>query len=220
MGHFEARMTQTVGRLVLVRHGQSTDNELNLFSGWRDPGLTERGMAEARAAGLQLKAHGFRFDAAFTSKLNRARHSLALMLDEMGETGLPVFEAEALNERDYGDLSGLNKEGAVAVWGREQVHLWRKSYRAIPPGGESLAMTAERTVPFCTQDIVPRLETGQQILVVAHGNSLRSIVKHLDGLSDDDVLTVHIATSQVLIYSIGAGGAVTGKTSFLAPSAG
>jgi 2,3-bisphosphoglycerate-dependent phosphoglycerate mutase len=213
-------MTQGEGRLVLVRHGQSLDNELNLFSGWRDPELTARGIAEARAAGLKLKEKGFRFNAAFTSKLNRARHSLIHMLEEMGETSLPVFEAEALNERDYGELSGLNKEGAVAVWGREQVHLWRKSYRAVPPGGESLAMTAGRTVPFCTQEIVPRIAAGEHILVVAHGNSLRSIVKHLDGLSDDDVTGVHIATSEVLIYTIAAGGVITGKTSFLAPSGG
>ncbi|MGD0635701.1 MAG: 2,3-bisphosphoglycerate-dependent phosphoglycerate mutase [Beijerinckiaceae bacterium] len=212
-------MTKREGRLVLVRHGQSLDNELNLFSGWRDPELTARGIAEARAAGLKLKEQGFRFDAAFTSKLNRARHSLKHMLDEMGETSLPVFEAEALNERDYGELSGLNKEGAVAIWGREQVHLWRKSYRAVPPGGESLAMTAIRTVPFCAQEIVPRIEAGQNILVVAHGNSLRSIVKHLDRLSDDDVPSVHIATSEVLIYTMAAGGVITGKTSFLAPSA-
>jgi 2,3-bisphosphoglycerate-dependent phosphoglycerate mutase len=218
MGHFEARMTQKDGRLVLVRHGQSTDNELNLFSGWRDPALTARGIGEARAAGRKLREHGFRFDAAFTSKLDRARRSLTLMLEELDETSLPVFEAEALNERDYGELSGLHKDGAVEVWGREQVYLWRKSYQAVPPGGESLAMTAERTVPFCAREIVPRIKAGQQVLVVAHGNSLRSIVKNIDGLSDDDVVTVHIATSQILIYSIGTDGAVTGKTSFLAPS--
>jgi 2,3-bisphosphoglycerate-dependent phosphoglycerate mutase len=211
-------MTNREGRLVLVRHGQSLDNELNLFSGWRDPDLTPRGVAEARAAGLKLKEQGFRFEAAFTSKLNRARNSLKHILAELGETSLPVFEAEALNERDYGELSGLNKEGAVAVWGREQVHLWRKSYRAVPPGGESLAMTAERTVPYCMSEIVPRVESGQNILVVAHGNSLRSVVKHLDRLSDDDVPSVHIATSQVLIYTVAAGGGVTSKTSFLAPS--
>jgi 2,3-bisphosphoglycerate-dependent phosphoglycerate mutase len=208
-------MTPAEGLLVLVRHGESTDNELNLFSGWRDPELTEKGVMEARSAGLTLKAQGLRFEAAFTSMLSRARRSLELMLGEMGQTDLPITATPDLNERDYGELSGLNKEGARAIWGSEQVRLWRKSYDAVPPGGESLAMTAARALPFCREAIDPRLRRGENILVVAHGNSLRSIVKDLDGLSVGAVETVHIATSQILTYAIGADGRVIQKASML-----
>jgi 2,3-bisphosphoglycerate-dependent phosphoglycerate mutase len=208
-------MSMREGLLVLVRHGQSTDNEFNLFSGWRDVALTAQGVAEARGAGLMLRRHGFRFDAAFTSTLSRAQRSLDLMLGEMGAQGLPIIASAALNERDYGELSGLNKEEARAVWGSEQVHLWRKSYDAIPPGGESLAMTEARTLPFRRTVIDPRVRNGEHILVVAHGNSLRSIVKDLDGLSADELETVHIATSQILAYVIGADGAVVKKDSML-----
>jgi 2,3-bisphosphoglycerate-dependent phosphoglycerate mutase len=208
-------MTPAEGLLVLVRHGESTDNELNLFSGWRDVPLTEKGVLEARNAGLTLKAQAFRFDAAFTSMLSRARRSLDLMLAEMGNPALPVTATPTLNERDYGELSGLNKEGARAIWGSEQVRLWRKSYNAIPPGGESLAMTAARALPFCRAVLDPRLKRGEHILVVAHGNSLRAIVKDLDGLSDDEVESVHIATSQILTYAIDADGQVVKKTSML-----
>ena len=193
-------MTSAQGLLVLVRHGESTDNEANLFSGWRDPALTAKGVREAHNAGLMLKAQGFRFDAAFTSTLSRAQRSLDLMLVAMECPSLPIIATPALNERDYGELSGLNKEGARAIWGSEQVHLWRKSYDAVPPGGESLAMTAARAVPFCRDVIDPRLRRGEHILVVAHGNSLRSIVKNLDGVSDADIETVHIATCQILAY--------------------
>lgn len=206
-------MTPVGGLLVLVRHGESTDNELNLFSGWRDVALTDKGVMEARNAGLALK--GLRFDAAFTSTLSRARRSLELMLAEMGNIDLPVIATPALNERDYGELSGLNKEGARAIWGSEQVHLWRKSYDAIPPSGESLAMTAARAVPFCREVIDPRLKRGEHILVVAHGNSLRSIIKDLDGLSDDDVESVHIATCQIITYAVSPDGHAAKKTSVL-----
>ena len=195
-------MTRPAGLLVLVRHGQSTDNELNLFSGWRDPPLTARGVEEAREAGRRLKELGLGFDVAFTSLLERARHTLTLMLVEMDQSGLPTIRSEALNERDYGDLSGLNKEEARSVWGSEQVHLWRKSYDAVPPGGESLAMTAARMLPFWQREIDPRVLRGERVLVVAHGNSLRSIVKHLDGLAGDDIVGVHIATSEILAYSM------------------
>lgn len=209
-------MTGNGGLLVLARHGQSTDNALNLFSGWRDPGLTPLGIREAQAAGRLLKQQNRAFTAAFTSTLSRARRSLALMLAEMGTPDLTVLESAALNERDYGELSGLDKEGARAMFGADQVHLWRKSYFAVPPGGESLAMTADRTLPFCATNIFPRIARGETILVVAHGNSLRSIVKHLDGTSDGDIETVHIATSEILTYQINAAGAVTNKISSLA----
>jgi 2,3-bisphosphoglycerate-dependent phosphoglycerate mutase len=211
-------MTSGEGLLVLVRHGQSTDNEHNLFSGWRDPDLTSQGVAEARAAGFKLREEALRFDVAFTSVLTRARRSFELMRDALGQHDLAVHASAALNERDYGELSGLNKEEAREVWGSEQVHLWRKSYRAVPPAGESLAMTAERTVPFYRRDLEPRLKAGGHVLVVAHGNSLRSIVKYLDQLTDDDVVSVHIATSQILIYRIAEDGTVLSKRSILATS--
>lgn len=198
---------------MLVRHGQSTDNELNLFSGWRDPELTARGVEEARRAGLQLKDQDLRFDAAFTSRLRRAHRTLALMLDVIGQSDLPIVANEALNERHYGELSGLNKEQARSVWGSEQVYLWRKSYQAVPPGGESLAMTAARTIPFFQQKVFPRMMDGESVLVVAHGNSLRSVVMHLDGLSDGDVVGLHIATSETLVYGVGADGGIGRRAS-------
>ena len=132
--------------LVLVRHGQSEWNLKNLFTGWRDPDLTEQGVAEARAAGRKLKAQGLRFDVGFTSALVRAQHSLDLMLEELGQADLPVFKDQALNERDYGDLVGLNKDDVRAKWGAEQVHIWRRSYDVAPPGGESLKDTAARVL--------------------------------------------------------------------------
>lgn len=211
-------MTPGEGSLVLVRHGESTDNELNLFSGWRDVDLTARGVEEARAAGHKLRALGFRFDLAYTSTLRRARRSFELMRETLGQPTLPVKADEALNERHYGELSGLNKDGARAIWGAEQVHRWRKSYDAVPPGGESLAMTAERTMPYCRNEIDPQVMAGAHVLVVAHGNSLRSIVKHLDHLGDEEVVSVHIATSQILVYRMDERGQITGKTSFVVQS--
>ena len=141
--------------LVLVRHGQSEWNLKNLFTGWKDPDLTEKGVAEAREAGRKLKAQGLTFDVAFTSALTRAQHTLNLALTEMGQTGIPVTKNLALNERDYGDLSGLNKDDARAKWGEEQVHVWRRSYDEPPPGGESLKDTLARTLPYYVQEILP-----------------------------------------------------------------
>ena len=204
-------MTGESGLLVLVRHGQSTDNALNLFSGWRDPPLTEVGVQEAKQAGAAIAECGLRFEAAFTSLLGRARATLDFVLAAIGQTGLPVTASAALNERDYGELSGLNKEEARGVWGSQQVHLWRKSYDAVPPGGESLAMTAARTLPYLRETIYPRLRRGESVLVVAHGNSLRSIVCELDRLSPGEVEGLHIATSQVMIYRIDPDGAVLEK---------
>jgi 2,3-bisphosphoglycerate-dependent phosphoglycerate mutase len=202
--------------LVLVRHGQSEDNELNLFSGWRNPDLTSRGIAEARAAGRKLMELGFHFDLAFTSELRRAQQTLALLLSELGQADLAVRADRALNERDYGELSGLNKAEARTRWSAEQVHLWRKSYDAVPPGGESLAMTAERTAPFYERQIAPGVREGSRILVVAHGNSLRSVVMYLDRLSAEEVVNVHIATGEILIYRFDERGKVMSKSSVLA----
>src|SRR5271167_1727878 len=173
--------------LVLVRHGQSEWNLKNLFTGWRDVGLTENGVGEARTAGRKLKAQNIRFDVAFTSALVRAQHSLDLMLEEIGQTGIAVFKDQALNERDYGDLSGLNKDDARAKWSAEQVHIWRRSYDIAPPGGESLRDTAARVLPYYVQEILPRVLRGEQVLVSAHGNSLRALVMVLDKHSTESI---------------------------------
>ncbi|MEM7566400.1 MAG: 2,3-bisphosphoglycerate-dependent phosphoglycerate mutase [Pseudomonadota bacterium] len=185
--------------LVLVRHGQSEWNAKNLFTGWRDPGLTETGVEEARAAGRSLKAMGLGFDVAYTSALQRAQKTLDLMLEEMGIT-LPITRDERLNERDYGDLAGLNKDDAREKWGEEQVHIWRRSYDTPPPGGESLKMTAERVLPYFEETIRPEVMSGKRVLVAAHGNSLRALVMQLDGLSGEDIVKREIATGVPLIY--------------------
>ena len=190
--------------LVLVRHGQSDWNLKNLFTGWRDVGLTEKGIAEARAAGKRLKAQGLRFDVAFTSALVRAQRTLDLVLEEMGETNITIFKDQALNERDYGDLSGLNKDDARKKWGEEQVHSWRRSYDVAPPGGESLKDTAARVLPYYIQDILPRVLRGDNVIVVAHGNSLRALVMVLECLSPEKIVGREIATGVPLIYRLNA----------------
>jgi 2,3-bisphosphoglycerate-dependent phosphoglycerate mutase len=198
--------------LVLVRHGESEWNRKNLFTGWRDVDLTEKGIAEARAAGRKLKAQGLRFDLAFTSALIRARHSLDLILEEMEQSGsIPVLRDLALNERDYGELSGLNKDDARAKWGAEQVHVWRRSYDVAPPGGESLKDTAARVLPYYIQDILPRLLRGDNVIVAAHGNSLRALVMVLERLSPREIVAREIATGVPLIYRLNADSTVAEK---------
>jgi 2,3-bisphosphoglycerate-dependent phosphoglycerate mutase len=197
--------------LVLVRHGQSEWNLKNLFTGWRDVGLTENGIREARAAGRKLKALGLRFDVAFTSALVRAQHTLDLVLDEMGQKNILVFKDEALNERDYGDLVGLNKDDARAKWGEDQVHIWRRSYDVAPPGGESLKDTAARVLPYYIQEILPRVLRGDNVIVAAHGNSLRALVMVLERLSPKDIVAREIATGVPLIYRLNADSTVAGK---------
>ena len=188
--------------LVLVRHGQSEWNAKNLFTGWKDPGLTEVGIAEAHKAGRSLKAEGLTFDLAFTSVLVRAQHTLDIMLQELGQTDLEIRRDQALNERDYGSLSGLNKDDAREKWGEEQVHIWRRSFDTPPPDGESLKDTAERTLPYYDSDIVPELDAGKTVIVAAHGNSLRSLVMRLDGLTADEIVRVEIATGVPIIYAL------------------
>lgn len=197
--------------LVLVRHGQSEWNLKNLFTGWRDVGLTENGIREAHAAGRKLKALGLRFDVAFTSALVRAQHTLDLVLDEMGQKNILVFKDEALNERDYGDLVGLNKDDARAKWGEDQVHIWRRSYDVAPPGGESLKDTAARVLPYYIQEILPRVLRGENVIVAAHGNSLRALVMVLERLSPKDIVAREIATGVPLIYRLNADSTVAGK---------
>ncbi|HMM15704.1 MAG TPA: 2,3-bisphosphoglycerate-dependent phosphoglycerate mutase [Parvibaculum sp.] len=197
--------------LVLVRHGQSEWNEKNLFTGWRDPGLTEQGKEEARAAGHALKEKGYRFDIAFTSALSRAQETNRLLLEELGQPDLPVIKEQALNERDYGDLSGLNKDDARKKWGEEQVHIWRRSYDVPPPGGESLKDTAERVLPYYEKEILPRVLKGERVLVAAHGNSLRALVMQLDKLSQDQVIALNIATGAPIVYELDDKGNVLRK---------
>jgi 2,3-bisphosphoglycerate-dependent phosphoglycerate mutase len=197
--------------LVLVRHGQSEWNLKNLFTGWRDVALTENGIAEARAAGRKLKAQGLRFDVGFTSVLIRAQHSLDLMLDEMEQGTIPVIKDQALNERDYGELAGLNKDDAREKWGAEQVHVWRRSYDVAPPGGESLKDTAARVLPYYIQEILPRVLRGNNVLVAAHGNSLRALVMVLEHLSPDQIVAREIATGAPLIYRLNADSTVAEK---------
>ena len=197
--------------LVLVRHGQSDWNLKNLFTGWRDVDLTEKGVTEAREAGHKLKAQGIKFDVAFTSALKRAQRTLDLMLAELGQTGIPVFKDQALNERDYGDLVGLNKDDARKKWGEEQVHIWRRSYDVAPPGGESLKDTLARTLPYYVTDILPRVMRGEHVLVAAHGNSLRALVMVLDKHTPETITKLNLDTGVPMIYRLNADSTVASK---------
>lgn len=193
-------------RLVLVRHGESEWNKLNLFTGWHDVELTENGIEEATAGARALAAEGLKFDMAFTSALKRAQATLEIMLAELGQTDIPVQKDQALNERDYGDLTGLNKDHARARWGDEQVHIWRRSFDVPPPGGESLKDTAARTLPYYREHILPQLQAGKAVLVVAHGNSLRSIVMEIERLSGDEIVKRELATGVPIVYELNAQG--------------
>jgi 2,3-bisphosphoglycerate-dependent phosphoglycerate mutase len=188
--------------LVLVRHGQSEWNLKNLFTGWRDVDLTEEGVKEARQAGARLKAKGLKFGVCYTSALTRAQRTLDLMLGELGQTGLPITRDQALNERDYGDLSGLNKDDARKKWGEEQVHIWRRSYAVAPPGGESLRDTGARVWPYYLHEIQPHVMRGEGVLVAAHGNSLRALIMALEGLSPDEIVKRELATGLPIVYRL------------------
>ena len=197
--------------LVLARHGQSEWNLQNLFTGWKDPGLTDLGVEEARKAGQRLKAMGVRFDVAYTSALSRAQRTCALILEEIGQPELPTLRDEALNERDYGDLSGLNKDDARARWGEDQVHVWRRSYDVPPPGGESLKDTVARVLPYYMREILPRVMRGERVLVAAHGNSLRALVMVLDRLTPDTIPGLELATGIPLVYALESDTTVASK---------
>ncbi|MGH1419613.1 MAG: 2,3-bisphosphoglycerate-dependent phosphoglycerate mutase [Hyphomicrobiaceae bacterium] len=194
--------------LVLVRHGQSEWNEKNLFTGWRDPGLTELGIREATRAGKLLKERDLKFDIAFTSVLKRANHTLELMLSELGQGDLKTIRNQALNERDYGDLAGLNKADAAEKWGKEQIHEWRRSYDVRPPGGESLKDTGDRVVPYYTSEIWPLLKTGRNVVIAAHGNSLRALIKHLQDFTPEEILAQEVATGVPIVYRLNEDGSV------------
>jgi 2,3-bisphosphoglycerate-dependent phosphoglycerate mutase len=199
------------GTLILVRHGQSEWNLKNLFTGWKDPDLTELGVTEAKAGGKALKENGLTYDIAFTSNLQRAQKTLDYILEEIDQTDIEIIHDEALNERDYGDLAGLNKDDARKKWGEDQVHIWRRSYDVPPPGGESLKDTGARVWPYFMTDIMPRVLRGENVLVAAHGNSLRALVMILDRLTKDEILSVNLATGVPIVYEINADSTVKSK---------
>ena len=195
----------TKSNLVLVRHGQSEWNKKNLFTGWKDPELTELGIEEAIQAGNQLKQSNIKFDVMFTSDLFRAQETGRLILEQMNQTDIATIKDQSLNERNYGELAGLNKDDARKKWGEEQVHIWRRSFDVPPPGGESLKNTAERVLPYFESKILPEVIKGKNILIAAHGNSLRALVMKLEDISPDEIVKLEIATGDPLIYECSEG---------------
>ncbi len=214
-------------KLVLIRHGESTWNKLNLFTGWTDVDLSEKGNQEAISAGILLKEEGYSFDIAYTSTLKRAIHTLWHVLDGIDQDWLPVIKDYHLNERHYGALQGLNKSETAAKYGEEQVHLWRRSFDVAPPKldpsdernpalqpeyasvdpadlplSESLKDTIARVVPYYESTIVPQIKAGKKVLIAAHGNSLRALVKYLDNISDADIAGLNIPTGVPLVYEL------------------
>lgn len=214
-------------QLVFIRHGFSEWNAKNLFTGWRDVNLTERGIEEAKSAGQKLKEAGFEFDIAFTSVLTRAIKTCNIVLEEAGQLWIPQVKNWRLNERHYGELQGLDKKATAEKYGDEQVHIWRRSYDTLPPlldpndpnsahndrryahlpadvvpDGENLKVTLERVLPFWEDQIAPALLSGKRVLVTAHGNSLRALAKHIEGISDADIMDLEIPTGQPLVYEL------------------
>tara|TARA_B100001175_G_scaffold119163_1_gene101333 strand:- start:87 stop:683 length:597 start_codon:yes stop_codon:yes gene_type:complete len=191
--------------LTLVRHGQSDWNNKNLFTGWENPDLTSKGIDEAHATGLLLKKQSKIYSYLFTSLLDRAINTANIIIEELDLNGINVVRDEALNERDYGELTGLNKDDAREKWGEDQVHIWRRSFDIPPPGGESLKDTADRVIPYYENKILPLLFEDNNILVSAHGNSLRALVMHIEGLSPEEILQREIATGQPISYEFSNG---------------
>ncbi len=192
-------------KLILVRHGQSEWNAKNLFTGWKDPKLTDLGIQEARKAGDLLENRNLKFDLMFTSELFRAQETGRLILEQMNHADIEVIKDQSLNERNYGDLAGLNKDEAREKWGEEQVHIWRRSFDIPPPGGESLKNTAERVLPYFELEIMPKVKEGLNILVAAHGNSLRALVMELEKISSEEIVQLEIATGDPLTYEYSNG---------------
>ncbi|CAA97363.1 Phosphoglycerate mutase [Schizosaccharomyces pombe] len=197
--------------LVLTRHGESEWNKLNLFTGWKDPALSETGIKEAKLGGERLKSRGYKFDIAFTSALQRAQKTCQIILEEVGEPNLETIKSEKLNERYYGDLQGLNKDDARKKWGAEQVQIWRRSYDIAPPNGESLKDTAERVLPYYKSTIVPHILKGEKVLIAAHGNSLRALIMDLEGLTGDQIVKRELATGVPIVYHLDKDGKYVSK---------
>lgn len=189
-----------MSQLVITRHGQSAWNLENRFTGWIDVDITEKGEQEAIAAGQKLK--GMHFDCAFTSDLKRAQRTLEIILREIGQQNIPVTKDQALNERHYGDLQGANKAETAAKYGEEQVHIWRRSFDIAPPNGESLKDTADRVIPYFDLHIAPLLQQGRNIIISAHGNSLRALMMHLEKLTPEQILQVELPTGAPKIYDL------------------
>ena len=198
--------------LVLVRHGQSEWNANNLFTGWKDPGLTDQGVAEARNAGRLILEQNIRFDLMYTSMLSRAQKTGDIILGVLNHKEVPIVKNEALNERDYGSLAGLNKDDARKQWGEEQVHIWRRSFDTPPPDGESLKDTADRVLPYFEAEIMPKVISGSSILIAAHGNSLRALIMKLDSISPEDIVKLEIPTGAPIQYEFTPDGIVDKKT--------
>ena len=194
--------------LLLVRHGQSEWNEKNLFTGWENPGLTKKGEDEAKNAGLLIKELDINFDYMFTSDLIRAQLTGSIILNEIEQNDIPTIKNKSLNERFYGDLQGLNKDECRKKWGEEKVQIWRRSYNLGPPGGETLKETGERVVPYFKKEIQPLLKAGKNIIIAAHGNSLRSLIKFLDNVSDDEIVKLEIPTGAPIHYAFNEHGDV------------
>lgn len=198
--------------LVLIRHGQSEWNLKNLFTGWKDPDLTEKGCTEAIAAGKKLKDAGLKFDIVYTSALQRAQKTARYILEQMGQADLKLIKNPALNERNYGDLAGLNKDEVRQQWGEEQVQIWRRSYTIAPPNGESLRDTGARVLPYYLYHIQPHILRFQTVLVAAHGNSLRALIMALEGLSSEEILSQELATGIPIIYTFNSDSTISSKT--------
>ena len=198
--------------LVLVRHGQSEWNAKNLFTGWKDPGLTDQGVAEAKNAGRLILEQNIRFDLMYTSMLSRAQKTGDIILGVLNHKEVPILKNEALNERDYGSLAGLNKDDARKQWGEEQVHIWRRSFDIPPPDGESLKDTADRVLPYFEAEIMPKVISGSSILIAAHGNSLRALIMKLDSISPEDIVELEIPTGAPIQYVFTSDGIVVKKT--------
>ena len=198
--------------LILVRHGQSEWNAKNLFTGWRDPGLTNQGVLEAKNAGKLLLEQSIEFDFMYTSMLSRAQKTGDIILEILNHKEIPIIKNEALNERHYGSLAGLNKDDARKKWGEEQVHIWRRSFDMPPPDGESLKDTADRVLPYFETEIMPKVISGSSILIAAHGNSLRALIMKLDSISPEDIVKLEIPTGAPIQYEFTADGDVGKKT--------
>ena len=186
--------------LVLVRHGQSAWNQKNLFTGWKDPELTELGKEEAFKAGQHIKKQNIKFNLLITSALKRAQDTASIILEVIEESNINIFKNEALNERDYGDLTGLNKDMARQEFGEEQVQIWRRSYLDGPPNGESLEDTYNRVIPYFENEIMPALQKNKNVIISAHGNSLRALVKFIEEISKEEIVKLEIATGEPIFY--------------------
>ena len=204
-----------IRNLILVRHGQSEWNEKNLFTGWENPGLTEKGSEEAKHAGMLIKQLDIRFDCLFTSALVRAQLTGSIILEKIDQTDLNIIKDKALNERFYGDLQGLNKDECREKWGEDLVQTWRRSFDKGPPGGETLKETGERVLPYYLNEIHPLILENKNILITAHGNSLRSLIKYLHSISDEDIVKLEIPTGAPIHYQFDENGKVVNKKNLI-----